>query len=62
MAMSLAACSLEVLHNRYYLPGIVLELLAVMIFANKFTRNRIIPGVESAPAENFHPDSNWETK
>ena len=62
VAMSLAACSLEVLHNRYYLPGIVLEFMAIVIVANKFTRNRIIPGVESAPAENFHPDSNRETK
>jgi hypothetical protein len=40
LAMSLAACSLEVLHNRYYLPGIVLEFLAIIIVANKFNRNR----------------------
>jgi hypothetical protein len=57
IAMSIAACSVEVLHNRYYLPGIVLEFLAVVIVLHKFTRNRIIPGVESAPPGNFHPDS-----
>ena len=38
MAMSLAACSLEVLHNRYYLPGIVLELMAIVIVSNKILR------------------------
>ena len=38
MAMSLAACSLEVLHNRYYLPGIVLEFMAVVIVSNKLVR------------------------
>jgi hypothetical protein len=40
MAMSLAACSLEVLHNRYYLPGIVLELMACCILVNKFKQFR----------------------
>ena len=29
LAMSLAACSFEVLHNRYYLPGIVMELIII---------------------------------
>jgi hypothetical protein len=42
MAMSLAACSLEVLHNRYYLPGIVLEFMAVVIVVNKFNQFKII--------------------
>ena len=42
IAMSLAACSLEVLHNRYYLPGIVLELLACCILINKTDQIRII--------------------
>jgi hypothetical protein len=31
LAMSMAACSLEVIHNRYYLPGILLQLIFVMI-------------------------------
>jgi 4-amino-4-deoxy-L-arabinose transferase-like glycosyltransferase len=42
IAMSLAACSLEVLHNRYYLPGIVLEFMAVVIVVNKFNQFKII--------------------
>jgi hypothetical protein len=42
IAMSIAACSLEVLHNRYYLPGIVLEFLACCILVNKFNLFRII--------------------
>lgn len=45
LAMSLAACSFEVLHNRYYLPGIVLELIligiAISVYLNtpKLTKN-----------------------
>ena len=31
LAMSLAACSLEVIHNRYYLPGILLQLIFLSI-------------------------------
>ncbi len=31
LAMSLAACSLEVIHNRYYLPGILLQLIFLTI-------------------------------
>jgi hypothetical protein len=42
LAMSLAACSLEVLHNRYYLPGIVLEFMACCILLNKFNQFRFI--------------------
>jgi 4-amino-4-deoxy-L-arabinose transferase-like glycosyltransferase len=33
--MSLAACSLEVLHHRYYLPGIILEFIVLCILTNK---------------------------
>jgi hypothetical protein len=50
LAFSLAACSVEVLHNRYYLPGIVLEFMAVVIVSNKFPRNRI-----TSPNKKFSP-------
>jgi hypothetical protein len=35
IAMSLAACSFEVLHHRYYLPGIALEFIVLCILINK---------------------------
>ena len=39
LAMSLAACSLEVIHNRYYLPGILLQLIFLTI---GFRRKKLI--------------------